>query len=71
MNKYVFDSDLPILIGHVQGNPMALVQAAINTVLQELQIEKYCQSPCSGCDASSRFYPFGKRGKPYETSLMK
>ena len=21
MNKYVFDSDLPILIGHVQGNP--------------------------------------------------
>ena len=43
MNKYVYECDIPILIGHVQGNPTGRTLAAISTVLPALDpLALYC-----------------------------
>lgn len=38
MNKYVYDSDVAILIGHTQGNPYGGIPAAISIALRGLPI---------------------------------
>ena len=45
MNKYVFDCDIPILIGHVQGNPYGGYSGAFR--YRNYQLEIYCQPSCS------------------------
>ena len=64
MNKYVYDSDVAILIGHTQEILTAAIPEDISTVLQELPTGVplhpiMCLRLCTG-----RILP-GKRPLPY------
>ena len=48
MNKYVFDCDIPILIGHVQGNPYGGYSGGCN---RYYKLEMYCKPSCTVCYA--------------------
>ena len=48
MNKYVYDSDLPILIGHVQGNPYGGYSGGYK---HSATLEMHCKPSCTVCYA--------------------
>ena len=56
MNKYVFECDIPILVGHVQGNPYGGYSGGYKHSASYYKLEEYCQPPCSICYAQKRLH---------------
>ncbi len=57
MNKYVFDCDIPILIGHVQGKSIWWIFRRIQTQCNRYhKLEMYCKPSCTFCYAQRRLY---------------
>lgn len=57
MNKYVYECDIPILIGHTQGNPYGGYSGGYKHCADRnyaLALDR--QPPCSAGDAPGRFY---------------
>ena len=58
MNKYVFECDIPILIGHVQGNPYGGYSGGYkHSANRNYKLEKYCQPSCAFSYAPKDFTP--------------